>query len=95
MSKSDLSEILMTSKNNLNELLNSGIEPDSFSGQSALLVIKVYCSLYGLSGNNKKFMHHFLYTENKYFESRPIDTMKSLVGLVEVNNYLNVISEKT
>lgn len=94
LSKSDLSDILMTSESKLNKLLNSGIESDSTNGQAALLIINVYRSLYGLSGNNKSFMHHFLYTENKYFDQRPIDTMKFLDGLVKVNDYLNAMGEK-
>lgn len=94
MSKSDLSDILMIDISNVNRSLKAGIEPKSLKGQASLLIIKIYRSLFALAGNNKKFMTHFLYTDNNYFSARPIDAMKSLQGLVEVDQFLSAMRGK-
>lgn len=94
MSKADLSKILKIDLKDLDSCLNEGIKPDSLKGQVSLLTIQIYRSLFALSGINNKFMKHFLYTENSYFNARPIDVMKSPEGLVRVNDFLNAMSSK-
>jgi hypothetical protein len=60
--------------------------------EGALLLIRAYRSLFALLGGDKAAMIHWLTTANKDFdEKRPIDFMKSLVGLVEVAQYLDAM----
>jgi len=60
--------------------------------EGALLLIRVYRSLFALLGGDKSAMLHWLTTPNLDFnEQRPIDCMKSLVGLVEVVQYLDAM----
>lgn len=60
--------------------------------EGALLLIRAYRSLFALVGGDKTAMIHWLTTANKDFdEKRPIDYMKSLVGLVEVVQYLDAM----
>jgi len=60
--------------------------------EGALLLIRAYRSLFALLGGDKAAMIHWLTTANKDFDNqRPIDYMKSLVGLVEVVQYLDAM----
>lgn len=60
--------------------------------EGALLLIRVYRSLFALLGGDKAVMIHWLTTSNKDFDEQcPIDYMKSLVGLVEVVQYLDAM----
>ena len=60
--------------------------------EAALLLIRVYRSLYALMGGSKAAMAHWLNTENIDFkEQRPVDCMKNWVGLVEVVQYLDAM----
>lgn len=60
--------------------------------EGALLLVRVYRSLYALLGGDKSAMTHWLTTPNLDFnEQRPIHYMKSLVGLVDVVQYLDAM----
>lgn len=60
--------------------------------EGAVLLIRVYRSLFALLGGDKAAMIHWLTTPNLDFNQRPpIDCMKSLVGLVEVVQYLDAM----
>lgn len=60
--------------------------------EGAVLLIRVYRSLFALLGGDKSAMQHWLNTPNLDFNSqRPIDCMKSLVGLVDVVQYLDAM----
>jgi len=62
------------------------------SFEAALILIRAYRSLYALVGGSKPAMVHWLTTENHDFnEQRPLDEMKSWVGLVEVVQYLDAM----
>lgn len=94
LSQSDLASILRIDKSTLSRSLKKGIEPHSLKGQVSLLVIRMYRSLFALSGDNKRFMTHFLKTPNKAFQVKPIDLIKTLDGLVQVNQYLDAMRGK-
>ena len=60
--------------------------------EAALLLIRVYRSLFAMVGGSKPAMIHWLTTHNLDFnEQRPLDCMKSWVGLVEVVQYLDAM----
>ncbi len=94
LSQSDLASILMIDKSTLSRSLKNGIEPYSLKGQVSLLIIRMYRSLFALSGDNKKFMQHFLQTPNKAFGIKPLELVKTLDGLVQVNQYLDAMRGK-
>ena len=87
--KKELAAMMKINQSTLTRALNNGIEPQSLKGEVGLMVIRVYRSLSALSGNNHDFMTHFLRTNNKYFNAKPIDVMQSMEGLVMLNNYLD------
>lgn len=89
-----LAEILNVSISTLNRDFQNGIEPDTLKGKVSLMIIRMYRSLCVISGNNDRFIKHFLNTENTYFRQAPIDAIRSLEGLVEVNQYLDAMRGK-
>ncbi|VAW46563.1 hypothetical protein MNBD_GAMMA02-1683 [hydrothermal vent metagenome] len=94
LSQTQVASILMVDKSTLSRSLKSGIEPLSLKGQVSLLIIRMYRSLFALSGDNKKFMNHFLQTPNKAFGAAPLELLKTLDGLVQVNQYLDAMRGK-
>lgn len=90
-----LAEILNVSTSTLNRDFQNGIEPDTLKGKVSLMIIRMYRSLSVISGNNDSFVKHFLNTENKYFRAAPVDVIRSLEGLVQVNQYLDAMRGKT
>ena len=62
------------------------------SFEAALLLIRVYRSLFALLGGSHEAMRHWLNTENKDFQKqKPLTLMASWVGLVEVVQYLDAM----
>ncbi|MBW0146126.1 MbcA/ParS/Xre antitoxin family protein [Marinobacter arenosus] len=75
-------------------LVRDGIDPESKSGELALLFIRLYRSVYALTGGEPDAMKHWINTENRYFEAIPRELVKSAEGLVRVNHYLDAMRGK-
>ena len=95
ISKSDFSEIIHQSPNTVTRIFkNQSLDPKSAPGELALLLIRVYRSLFALNGGNKNAMIHWLNTHNYHIQGVPITEMKSITGLVKVVNYLDAMRGK-
>lgn len=75
-------------------LVRDGIDPTSKSGELALLFIRLYRSVFALTGGESTAMKHWMNTENRYFEEVPRQLIKSAEGLVRVNHYLDAMRGK-
>ena len=75
-------------------LVRDGIDPASKSGELALLFIRLYRSVFALTGGEPSAMKHWINTENRYFEAVPRQLIKSAEGLVRVNHYLDAMRGK-
>ena len=71
-----------------------GIDPKSKSGESSLLLIRIYRSLYALFGGNQVNIKHFIDTQNRGTGGLPREQMRSTVGLVTVCQYLDAMRGK-
>ena len=71
-----------------------GLDPDSKSGELALLLIRCYRSLYLLVGGGSQDMRHWMQTENRHTGGVPAEQIKSVQGLTEVLGYLDAIRGK-
>lgn len=71
-----------------------GIEPDSKTGELALMLIRCYRSLYAMVGGDEETMKHWMHTSNKYFNDSPAAQIKSIPGLMTVVEYLDAIRGK-
>ncbi|WP_342630505.1 MbcA/ParS/Xre antitoxin family protein [Marinobacter alkaliphilus] len=76
---------------NRSGLTRDGIDPDSKSGELALLFVRLYRSVYALTGGDNQAMAHWLNTPNHYFEGTPRDMIQSTEGLVRVIHYLDAM----
>jgi len=70
------------------------ISPASKEGEIALLLLRVYRGLNSLLGNNHDKARLWLTSDNKYFNKKPIEQLKSVSGLVDVVNYIDAMRGK-
>ena len=71
-----------------------GIDPDTKSGELALLLIRVYRSLFALVGGDSVQMKHWMKTANRHTGGVPAEQVLSIQGLVGVVEYLDSMRGK-
>lgn len=92
----DLCHIIGISESTVTRL-NQGkafLSPSTKEGEIALLLLRVYRGLNSLIGNNHDKAKLWLNSDNKYFNRKPIEQLKSVAGLVEVVNYIDAMRGK-
>lgn len=96
MKKTESASILGLNPSTINRHNNSnnGLVVDSKEFELALQFIRVYRSLFAIAGGDHEFMQHWFNTTNKYLKSSPKSLVSSVVGLVEVNQYLDAMRGK-
>ena len=94
VSKVTLGSILSIQTSQLESILKLGIDPKTEHGERSLILINVYTNLAALSGGDEMFISHFMQTDNRYFEDKPIDVIKTFEGLKRVNHYLIAMGSK-
>ena len=71
-----------------------GVDPSSKGGELALLLIRLYRSLYALVGGQDSDLKHWMHTENRHTGGVPAEQVKSVAGLIHVVEYLDAIRGK-
>lgn len=95
LTQSELGAILGLDRTSVARIEKRGnLDPSSKEGELALLLIRVYRSLYALLGGNQSAIYHWLHTENTHLHGSPLLRMKQIQGLVEVVQYLDAIRGK-
>jgi len=89
--QSDLADIV---GRNRSGLARDGIDPTTKAGELALLFIRLYRSVYALTGGDPEAMKHWINTSNRYFGESPRELVKTAEGLVRVNHYLDAMRGK-
>ena len=59
--------------------------------ETGLLLIRVYRSLYAILGGDHKAMKHWLNTENRHVQGKPLERLQEISGLVHVVTYLDAM----
>lgn len=72
----------------------SGIDPETKSGELALLLIRVYRSLFALMGGDNVQMKHWMHTANRHIDGVPANQVLKIQGLVGVIQYLDAMRGK-
>ncbi|MCU7843426.1 MAG: MbcA/ParS/Xre antitoxin family protein [Candidatus Thiodiazotropha sp. (ex Monitilora ramsayi)] len=72
----------------------AGIDPRSKSGELALLLVRLYRSLYVLVGGKAGDLKHWMQTENRHTGGVPADQIKSVPGLIRIVEYLDAMRGK-
>lgn len=68
-----------------------GLDPESKSGELALLLIRSYRSLAALVGGDVATMRHWMYTANRDTGGVPAEQVRSVQGLLRVTEYLDAM----
>lgn len=76
---------------NRTSVARDGIDPASKAGELALLLIRVYRSVYTLTGGDSKAMAHWFQSPNRYFGAVPRELVHSTEGLVRLVHYLDAM----
>jgi hypothetical protein len=72
-------------------LSRRAIEPDSKSGELALLLIRAYRALFVLVGGEPRQMKHWMHTHNHHVGGTPAELVRTVAGLMRVVEYLDAI----
>jgi len=72
-------------------LSRSAIEPDTKSGELALLLIRAYRALFVLVGGEPRQMKHWMHTPNHHVGGVPAELIRTVPGLVRVVEYLDAL----
>ncbi|MEJ2404788.1 MAG: MbcA/ParS/Xre antitoxin family protein [Candidatus Thiodiazotropha sp.] len=72
----------------------NGLDPTSKSGELALLLIRLYQSLFALTGGAAGTLKHWMHTRNLQTGGVPADQVKSVQGLLKVVEYLDAMRAK-
>jgi hypothetical protein len=71
--------------------ITRGVNPQSKTGELALMLVRCYSSISVLVGGGEAEIKHWFTTSNKYVGGTPKDMVKSVQGLVTVTQYLDAI----
>lgn len=70
------------------------ISPTSKEGQLTILLLRIYRSLDALFGGNAHQCRLWLRSDNKHLQSKPIELIKSIEGLITTMQYLDAMRGK-
>ncbi|HHG4507560.1 antitoxin Xre/MbcA/ParS toxin-binding domain-containing protein [Pseudomonas aeruginosa] len=90
----ELAGIVGVDRSAISRWKTQGLRVDSKTGELALLLVRVYRSLYALFGGQQEDMRHFLRTPNHHLAGEPLALMGQVQGLVHVLEYLDAIRGK-
>lgn len=65
------------------------LEPTSEPGNRAILLIRIYRSLYALTGGDLDWMQHFMKSPNTATGGIPSEQVKTYAGLLKVLQFLD------
>lgn len=92
INQSDLAEIIGVHRTAISKWKkNPDLDPQSKSGELALLFIRLYRALFALNGGDLEWMRHFLKSPNTMTGGVPGEQIKNVQGLVRVLQYVDAI----
>jgi len=94
LSQQELAEIVGVHRTAISRWAENGLRVGSKSAELALLLIRIYRSLFALFGGDLADMRHFLRTYNHHLQGVPLQLMLQVQGLVRVVEYLDAIRGK-
>lgn len=91
LSQTDIGDVIGKDRTSLSR----GLDPQSKSGELALLLIRCYRSLHVLVGGKQADIKHWMHTQNSHTNGIPSAQIKSVQGLSRVLEYLDAMRGKT
>jgi len=87
--------IVRIKKRTSDNLEDTSISQNSKAFELALLLIRIYRSLYSILGGNQKAMKHWMNTPNRHLDNKiPAELVQSALGLTQVLWYLDAMRGK-
>lgn len=86
--------ILGVDKATLSRNKTKGFDPKSKTGELCLHFVRVYRSLFAIAGGDKRFMNHWMSSDNTALGDSPLNLIVTIVGLMRVNEYLDAMRGK-
>jgi len=71
-----------------------GFAPESKEGELQLHFIRLYRSLYAIAGGSNEFMEHWFTTYNSALNGVPSELCLKIMGMFQVNEYLDAMRGK-
>lgn len=89
LSQAELGAIIGLNRSSVSRLQT--LDPESKTGELALLVIRIYRALFALVGGDETAMRHWMRTPNQHLNGTPAELLHSVQGLIQVVEYLDAI----
>ena len=94
VNKSLAGKIIGINRSTLSRKEGPGLAIESKSSELSLHFIRLYRSLFAISGGDQAFMRHWFTTANSALGGKPIDLVQTVVGLIQTNDYLDAMRGK-
>lgn len=94
ISRDKAGKILGVDKATLSRNKTKGFDPQSKTGELCLHFVRVYRSLFAISGGDTRFMKHWMSSSNIALGDSPLNLIVTIVGLMRVNEYLDAMRGK-
>jgi transcriptional regulator with XRE-family HTH domain len=94
LTQRELADFFGVHRTAISRWADGGLRVHSKTGELALLLIRVYRSLFALFGGNLADMLHFLRTDNRHLDAQPLSLMQQVQGLVRGVESLDAIHGK-
>jgi len=94
ISKALAGKIIGVNRATLSRKEQQGFAPESKQGELCLHFIRLYRSLFAISGGDRSFMRHWFTTSNSALGGKPADKVQSVLGLIQTNEYLDAMRGK-
>ncbi|UTA49058.1 MbcA/ParS/Xre antitoxin family protein [Simiduia sp. 21SJ11W-1] len=92
LTNEELGRIIGKDRSTIGRMFDKGqLSPGSKEGELALLLVRVYRSLFALLGGSQSQMQHWLNTANSHLQATPRSMMSSVQGLVNLVTYLDAM----
>lgn len=93
--KSDLrAEIIGVNASTFSRNLQRGFDAQSKTHELQLHMIRLYRSLFAIAGGDENFMRHWFNTDNVALNGTPAQLCLSILGICNVNQYLDAMRGK-
>ncbi|KXI27313.1 MbcA/ParS/Xre antitoxin family protein [Paraglaciecola hydrolytica] len=94
VSKALAGKIIGVNRSTLSRKEGSGLGTESKSSELSLHFIRLYRSLFAISGGDQAFMRHWFSTPNMALGGKPVELVQSVLGLMQTNDYLDAMRGK-
>ena len=92
LSNEELGRVIGRDRTTIGRLFQKGqLAPESKEGELALLLVRLYRSLFAIVGGSQSQMQHWLNTPNHHLGDTPRALIVQVQGLVQVVSYLDAM----